>query len=62
MHRANKRYVVRLEPGERAVLERLVSVGRGAAAKLTHARMLLQADQSAAGPGGRMPVLRRGWG
>ena len=51
MHRANKRYVVRLEPGERAVLERLVSVGRGAAAKLTHARMLLQADQSAAGPG-----------
>ena len=51
MHRANKRYVVRLEPGERAVLERLVSVGRGVAAKLTHARMLLQADQSAAGPG-----------
>jgi len=51
MHRANKRYVVRLEPGERALLERLVSVGKGAAAKLTHARVLLQADQSAAGPG-----------
>ena len=51
MNRANKRYVVRLEPGERALLERLVSVGKGAAAKLTHARVLLQADQSAAGPG-----------
>jgi transposase len=48
---ANKRYLVRLEPGERAALERLVSVGKGAAAKLTHARVLLQADQSAAGPG-----------
>jgi transposase len=51
MKRANKRYVVQLEPGERALLERLVSVGKGAAAKLTHARVLLQADQSAAGPG-----------
>lgn len=50
MNRANKRYVVRLEPGERALLERLVSVGKGAAAKLTHARVLLQADQAAAGP------------
>ena len=48
--RANKRYVVRLDAEERARLERLVSVGKGAAAKLTHARVLLQADQSAAGP------------
>lgn len=51
MKRANKRYVVRLGAEERERLERLVSVGRGAAAKLTHARVLLQADQSAAGPG-----------
>jgi transposase len=40
-----------LEVEERRRLERLVSVGKGAAAKLTHARVLLQADQSAAGPG-----------
>ena len=50
MKRRNKRYVVRLEMEERALLERLVSVGKGAAAKLTHARVVLQADQAAAGP------------
>ena len=50
MKRLNKRYVVQLELEERARLERLVSVGKRAAAKLTHARVLLQADQSAAGP------------
>jgi transposase len=32
-------------------LERLVSVGKGAARKLTHARILLAADQSPTGPG-----------
>jgi len=51
VNRTNKRYVVRLEVEERARLERLVSVGKGAAAKLTRARVLLQANQSAAGPG-----------
>lgn len=51
MNRLNKRYLVRLEAQEREPLERLVSVGKGAAAKLTRARVLLQADQSAAGPG-----------
>ncbi len=51
MTRPNKRYVVQLELEERARLERMVSVGRRAAAKLTHARVLLQADQSAAGRG-----------
>ena len=50
MKRRNKRYVVRLELRERERLERMVSVGKGAASKLTHARVLLQADQSAAGP------------
>lgn len=62
MNKANKRYVVRLEPGERALLERLVSVGKGAAAKLTHARVLLQADQSAAGPGGTDGRIAEGLG
>ena len=51
MNRRNKRYVVRLEGSERERLQRLVSVGKGAARKLTHARVLLQADQSADGPG-----------
>ena len=51
MNRPNKRYVVRLELAEREQLNRMVSVGKGAAAKLTHARVLLQADQSAGGPG-----------
>lgn len=49
--RPNKRYVVRLELAEREGLERMVSVGKRAAGRLTHARVLLQADQSAAGPG-----------
>ena len=51
MDRPNKRYVVRLEAGERGGLHRLVSVGKGAARKLTRARILLQADQSDDGPG-----------
>ena len=51
MRPRNKRYVVRLEASEREQLQRLVSVGKGAARKLTHARILMQADQSAAGPG-----------
>jgi transposase len=51
VNRPNKRYVVRLALEERERLGRLVSVGKGAAAKLAHARVLLQADQSTAGPG-----------
>ncbi len=51
MTRLNKRYVVQLELEERTRLERMVSVGKRAAAMLTHARVLLQADQSAAGRG-----------
>lgn len=50
MERPNKRYVVRLEREEREQLQRLVSVGKTAARKLTHARVLLQADESAEGP------------
>ena len=51
MDRHSKRYVVRLEAEEREGLHRLVSVGKGAARKLTRARILLQADQSGDGPG-----------
>ncbi len=50
MHHKNKKYIVRLDADERQQLERLVSVGKGAARKLTRARVLLQADE---GEGGR---------
>lgn len=45
----NKKYVVRLTDGERAQLTALISKGKTAARKLTHARMLLKADVE--GPG-----------
>lgn len=44
-----KKYVVTLTEEERQSLERLVSVGKAAARKLTHARILLKVDS---GPGG----------
>ena len=47
----NKKYVVRLEAEERERLQRLASKGRTAAQKITHARLLLQADVSEAGAG-----------
>ncbi len=47
----NKKYVVRLTSEERQTLQRLVSVGKAAARKILHARILLQADQGPAGPG-----------
>lgn len=47
----NKKYIVRLEPPERERLQKLVSTGKGAARKLAHARILLQADVSESGPG-----------
>lgn len=46
-----KKYIVRLEKDERERLQRLVSVGKGAARRLTHARVLLQADESKDCPG-----------
>jgi len=45
-----KKYVVRLTSEERATLQRLVSVGKAAARKILHARILLQADQGPYGP------------
>src|SRR5262249_36280095 len=41
---AMDKYRVTLEADERATLERLVAVGKGAARRLTHARILLLAD------------------
>ena len=47
----NKKYVVRLTSEERQTLHPVVSVGKAAARKILHARILLQADQGRNGPG-----------
>jgi len=39
-----KRYIVRLTRDEREMLRGMVSAGKGAARKITHARVLLKAD------------------
>jgi transposase len=44
-----KKYVVRLTKDERKMLRQMVSAGKGAARKLTHARVFLKADVN--GPG-----------
>ena len=48
-----KKYLVTLAVQEREELIRLVSVGKSAARKLTHARMLLMADESPGGQAGK---------
>jgi len=45
------RYKVTLTADERQQLEKLVSAGKGAARKLTHARILLLANEGDHGPG-----------
>jgi len=52
-----KRYRVTLTDGERQDLQKMVSVGKGAARKLMRARVLLLADQSAGGPGKSDPEI-----
>jgi transposase len=47
----NKKYVVTLTDEERRSLRGLVSSGKGAARKLAHARILLQADSGEGGVG-----------
>jgi homeodomain-containing protein len=47
----NKKYIVRLTAEERAHLHQMLSAGKAAARKLLHARILLKADASPAGPG-----------
>jgi transposase len=46
-----KRYIVELTTQERNELAQLVSKGKAAARKITHARVLLEADESKNGPG-----------
>jgi hypothetical protein len=46
-----KRYVVALSEQERARLRTLIGQGVASASALTHARILLKADQGEAGPG-----------
>lgn len=45
-----KKYPVVLSAAERTELERLIAAGTAPARKLTHARILLKANQSEAGP------------
>jgi transposase len=44
----DKKYIVTLTDSERATLRTLISSGKGAARRLTHARVLLKADQGLA--------------
>ena len=46
----NKKYRVTLTEDERTLLHELISSGTAAARTLTHARILLKADQSSGGP------------
>lgn len=48
---ANKKYVVKLSAEERERLSALISKGKAAAKTILKARILLKADQSAAGEG-----------
>jgi len=48
---AEKKYVVRLTEQERARLHTLVGSGSAPARRLTHARILVKANQGEAGPG-----------
>jgi len=46
-----KKYIVTLMEEERQMLQEMLSRGKAAARKLTHARILLKADAAAGGPG-----------
>ncbi len=46
----SKKYIVRLTEGERVALGQLVSKGKAAARKRTHAQVLLKADAGEDGP------------
>ena len=51
MYIMKKKYPVILSETEREELKRLIATGTAPARKLTHARILLKADQSAEGAG-----------
>ena len=46
-----KIYIVTLTSEERTTLQQLISSGKAAARKISHARILLKADSSKSGPG-----------
>ena len=48
-----KKWIVQLSQDERAALSNVVCIGQAPARKLTHARILLKADQGAGGPNWR---------
>jgi transposase len=55
-----KKYVVTLTEEERQMLREMVSRGKSAARKLTHARVLLKADQSEGGPSWEDAAIAQG--
>src|SRR6266581_3169934 len=55
-----KKYIVKLSEDERAALQKLIAHGEGSARKLAHARILLKADSSQAGPGWSDQQIREG--
>ena len=57
-----KRYAVELTEAERGYLKGLIAAGTAPARKLTHARILLKADQAPGGPGLGGRRHRRGGG
>jgi len=55
-----KKYVVTLTEEERQMLREMVSRGKSAARKLTHARVLLKADQNEGGPSWEDAAIAQG--
>ena len=54
----NKKYHVTLTDDERTMLHDLLAAGKAPARTLTHARILLKADESASGPGWTDEAIR----
>lgn len=55
-----KKYIITLTEEERQMLGEMISRGKAAARKLTHARILLKADQSKEGPGWEDAAIAQG--
>jgi transposase len=55
-----KKYIVTLTQEERRMLQEMLSRGKAAARKLTHARVLLKADVSPGGPGWNDETIAEG--
>ena len=55
-----KKYIITLTEEERRMLREMISRGKAAARKLTHARILLRADQSQGGPSWNDAAIAQG--